>query len=341
MEEHFSLDDPAQLALDVARHAAMANGDSHCGTEYLLYGLVATARGEVAELIELFALNTLRVDRAIERLVDRRGIDPVWAGKPRLTVRATRSLLTPRLDNSGPSGSFEVLHGILSDDRSGACAVLRDLGVQPEEVRRLVVYGIRHLSQEEVDELLVSLDRRQDSHHPWWGPNPSNPITPLRAPGTAPLEIAQSESARVELTAMGSDGQGLGLTVTIRSLRSWVLPPVFVPEEALIPGRGSQFNDGPDFCLIQFGFPDGSSIDNRAITDRYSTVTPDTPRVHRIGQRDEMVSLNDRRHHNHHTVTADWWVWPVPTGQLELTVDWPAEAISGTAVVDVPTRSIR
>ena len=84
MEEQFSLDDPAQLALDVARHASMANGDSHCGTEYLLYGLVATARGEVAELIELFALNTLRVDRAIERLVDRRGIDPVWAGKPRL-----------------------------------------------------------------------------------------------------------------------------------------------------------------------------------------------------------------------------------------------------------------
>jgi len=72
MEEEFSLDDHARLALDVAKHAALANGDSQCGTEYLLYGLVATARGELTELIELFALNTLRIDRAIERLLEQR-----------------------------------------------------------------------------------------------------------------------------------------------------------------------------------------------------------------------------------------------------------------------------
>ena len=48
MSERFDLDDQAQLALDVARHAAVANGDSRCGTEYLLYGLVATASASCA-----------------------------------------------------------------------------------------------------------------------------------------------------------------------------------------------------------------------------------------------------------------------------------------------------
>lgn len=340
VQENFALDDSAQLGLDVALHSAMANGDSHCGTEYLLYGLVATARDEIAELVELFALNTLRVDRAIERLVARRGIDPMHAGQPRLTTRATTALLTQRLDDSGPTGTFEVLHGILLDDRSGACAVLRDLGVQPDEVRRLVLYGIRHLSQEEVDDLLASLDRRSDSHKPWWGPDAASPIAPLQQPGATPLQIASSESATVELTALGSDGHGLGLTLTIRSHRSWVLPPVFMPEEALIPGRGATYNNGPDFCLLQLSFADGTVIDNRQIRERYASDTPSEPVLHRIGQRDEFISLNDRRQHDRRIVTGDWWIWPAPVGEIDVRVDWPAEAISGEATIEVPARTI-
>ena len=156
MESQFSLDDPAHLALDVAQHAAMANGDSMCGTEYLLYGIVATARGDIVDLIDLFALNTLRVDRAIERLVAKRGIDPMNRGRPSLTRRAEQALQTERLDGLGPAGIFEVFHGLLTDDASGACAVLRDLGVQPAEARRLVSYGIRHLSDDEVCLLYTS-----------------------------------------------------------------------------------------------------------------------------------------------------------------------------------------
>lgn len=329
----FALDDHAQLALEVAKHAALANGDSRCGTEYLLYGLVATARGDMVELIELFALNTLRVDRAIERILEARpAADPLAPRSPDLTERAIAALSTPRLDGKGPTGSFELLHGLLLDDGSGACVVLRDLGVQPEEARRLVSYGIRHLSRQEIDDLLATLDRREGDHRPWWGPDPASRISSIRTP----LHVASSDSARIDLTALGSDGSGLGFTLSIRSLRTWVLPPKFAPEEALIPGLGAQYNDGPDFFLLQLVLPDGTVLDNRSVADRFSVAQPELPRLLRIGQRDEHINLNDRRQHDQHVITGDWWVWPQPTaGPVEVRIDWPAEAASGAVTFDL------
>lgn len=329
----FALDDHAQLALEVAKHAALANGDSRCGTEYLLYGLVATARGDVVELIELFALNTLRVDRAIERMLESREMgDPSASRTPELTERAIAALSTPRLDGRGPTGSFELLHGLLLDDESGACDVLRDLGVQPDEARRLVGYGIRHLTREEIDDLLATLDRRESDHRSWWGPDPTTRISSIRTP----LHVGSSDSARVDLTALGSDGAGLGFTLTIRSLRTWVLPPMFAPEEALIPGHGARYNDGPDFFLLQLVFPDGTVLDNRSVSDRFVTNQPEAPRLLRIGQRDEHINLNDRRQHDQHVITGDWWVWPQPTpGPIEVRVDWPAEAVAGSVTFDL------
>jgi hypothetical protein len=340
MEEKYSLDDHAQLALEVAKHAALANGDSRCGTEYLLYGLVATARGEITELIELFALNTLRVDRAIERLLESRPGDLASLVDPALTERAIAALRTPRVDGDGPTGTFELLHGLLEDDRSGACAVLRDLGVQPPEARRLVSYGIRHLSRDEIDDLLTTLDRRTTDHCPWWGPDPSGRIDAIRTPGLVPVHLGSSDSARLDLTAFGTDGFGFGFTMTVRSLRTWVLPPVFAPEEALVPGQGAQYNAGPDFLLLQIVLPDGSTLDNRAVFDRFSSAQPDAPRLLGLGQRDEHIHLNDRRQHDQHVITGDWWVWPQPMpGPVEIRVDWPAEAVSGSATVDIATLS--
>ncbi len=336
MPEEFDLDDHARLALDVAQHAALANGDAHCGTEYLLYGLVATARGEIVELMELFALNTLRVDRAIERLMEQRHAAGVFeSGPPILSSRARAALATPRLDNNGPTGPFELLHGLLADSDSGACHVLRGLGVQPEEALRLIAYGMRHLSKAEIDELIATLDRRSEEHMAWWGPNPTTQLRALRIDGLTPLTLAASESAVVELTAMGTDRNGFGFTVTTKSLRSWVLPPVFSPEEALVPGHGARYSDGPDFFLLQLILPDGSVLDNRRIEPRYALETPARPRLVRLGQRDERTTLNDRRRPDQHVITADWWAWPMPTlGSIEVRVDWPAESISGVTSFD-------
>ncbi|MGI9606495.1 MAG: Clp protease N-terminal domain-containing protein [Acidimicrobiales bacterium] len=331
MQEQFSLDDHARLALDVARHAALANGDSYCGTEYLLYGVIATARGEISELVELFALNTLRVDRAIERIMERRQLEGRLApGEPTLSERAVRALHTPRLDGQGPTGVFELLHGLLSDAESGACSVARDLGVQPSEALRLVAYGMRHLSRDEIDDLLDKLDRRDQPHRPWWGPDPETPLVPYRRATDAPLTLATSDSAVVELTGVGTDGVGVGFTMTVRSKRSWVLPPVFVPEEALVPGVGSSFSSGPDFFLLQFVLADGTVLDNRSAGNRYVADIPEGARLVPLGQREQRTVLNDRRRHDQHAVTTDWWVWPLPkSGVVELRVDWPAESVSG------------
>ena len=86
---------------------------------------VATARGDLVELAELFALNVLRVDRAVERLLEDRERDGMAAsGPPVLSLRARDALATPRLDGNGPTGPFELLHGLLRDDNSGACRVV-------------------------------------------------------------------------------------------------------------------------------------------------------------------------------------------------------------------------
>jgi hypothetical protein len=337
MEEQFNLDEATQLALDVAQHAALANGDGHCGTEYLLYGLVATARGDLVELADLFALNVLRVDRAVERLLEDRELNGTSSsGPPVLSLRARDALATPRLDGLGPTGPFELLHGLLNDDGSGACRVVRDLGVNPDEIRRLVGYGIRHLSKAEVDDLIATLDRRKTSHQSWWGPNPNSRMRPLPSSGTNGAgQIAVSDSAVVELTEVQTDGHGFGFGLAVSSLRDWVLPPTFVPHEALIPGEGARYSDGPDFFMVQVVLPDGTTLDNRRVESRFVATAPTSPRLIQLGQRDERIATNDRRTPDQHVVSIDWWAHPVPTtGVVEVRVDWPAESIFGVGSFD-------
>ena len=60
MEDVFDLDEQARLALDVAQHAALANGDNHCGTEYLLSGVFSegSKRGmSLNHMVELVSWN--------------------------------------------------------------------------------------------------------------------------------------------------------------------------------------------------------------------------------------------------------------------------------------------
>ena len=73
------LDAGARMALDVALGTAGAMGDERFGTEYLLFGAVATASGDMAELCELFALDTARLERAIVAIRGHR-FEPLDAG---------------------------------------------------------------------------------------------------------------------------------------------------------------------------------------------------------------------------------------------------------------------
>ena len=84
--------------------------------------------------------------------------------------------------------------------------------------------------------------------------------------------------------------------------------------------------------------PDGTMLDNRSVNHRFKTEQPDSPRLVRLGQRDEQINLYDRRQHDQHVITGDWWIWPQPTpGPIEVRIDWPAEAFSGSAPLDMST----
>ncbi len=321
----------------VALESAAAIGDDECGTEYLLLGVMTAARGDVAELAELFALDPMRVERGIHNMrAHRFSLEHDGPGYPPLSPRARRTLITRRPDGSGPTGPFELLHGMLGDDASGACQVLRELGVRPAEMRRLVAYGTRHLSKDQLDELLDSLDRRSELHRPWWGPAPSERLVTLAFGGNDdPLEIAQSNSAAVSIRSLAVAAQGFGFTMVLDSLRPWLLPPVLRPAEVLVPGQQPTVEVGPDTCSVELIFADGSSVANTTPHERWDNVEPKERILVPIGMRSETVSMNDRRSAEQALVTSDWWVWPLPpSGPVEARVEWSSELVQGSAKFD-------
>ncbi len=330
------LDDAARLALDVALGTAAALGDSQCGTEYLLFGIFATARGEMAEVGELFVLDELRIERAIQKLRDGNFNGAEYDGDPPLSRRARVAARTKRFDGTGPTGVFEMLSGALEDDTSGACTALRELGVRPEEVRRLAAYGTRHLSKDEAALLLEMLDRRAvGRHRAWWGPMPDSRIVPLRAGRWEILEVGRSASAVAHIDGLAVTCDGFGLSLRVESLRPWVLPPTFEPPEILVPGGSPLHRVGPEMFRIELTFADGERVTNRVPVGRWRDEQPPTPVLVPLSSRTEITRNNDRRRTEHRVITTQWWVWPLPAqGTVEVRVDWPAEVLSGIAAFD-------
>ncbi|HEV8299080.1 MAG TPA: Clp protease N-terminal domain-containing protein [Acidimicrobiales bacterium] len=337
MDDVFAdLDDAARLALDVALGTAAALGDRECGTEYLLLGIFATARAEMAEVGELFVLDELRIERAIQKIRDGNFSGAEYDGDPPLSVRARAAARTRRHDGTGPTGVFELLAGVLADEASGACSVLRELGVRPEEVRRLAAYGTRHLTKEEAAVLLEMLDRRSaERHRPWWGPAPEARVVPVRIAGGHELEVARSVSAVATIDDLVTSGEGFSLSLRIESLRPWVLPPALEPPEILVPGRPPTHRVGPDMLRFEIVFADGDRVSNLQPVERWRIERPTSPTLVPLSSRTEITRTNDRRRVEHRVIVTQWWVWPLPAaGTIEVRLDWPAEVLSGLVSFD-------
>ncbi|NNE74736.1 MAG: hypothetical protein HKN26_13805, partial [Acidimicrobiales bacterium] len=335
MDEQLDLDEAAQRAMAVALEASAAIGDDECGTEYLLLGIMTRPEGDLAELAEMFALDPMRIERAIHAIRSHRfSLAHDGPGYPPLTPRARRALVTRRPDNSGPTGAFELLHGMMIDDASGACQVLRELGVRPSEFRRLVSYGTRHLSQPELDELLTSLDRRHGQHEPWWGPAPQDAVETMSFGDNAGVEIARSASSVAHVKSLAVSKDGFGITITLQSLRPWLLPPELIPADVLVPGQPLPA-PRPEACIIELEFADGTVVDNTVHVPRWDHHRPEQPVLLPVGYRHVKVNLNDRRAANHDLVTSDWWIWPLPAaGPVEVRMRWSAEMLNGSGRFD-------
>jgi hypothetical protein len=337
------LDAGARMALDVALGTASAMGDERCGTEYLLFGAVATASGDMSELCELFALDTARLERAIVAIRGHR-FESVAEGHadPPLSPRAEVALHGPSLSGGDRRSTFDVLLGCLADPRSGAATVLRHLGVRLGEIRRLVELGAARLDQNEVETLIASLDRRDTSHHSWWGPDADAGVARIGLPNRRPQVIARSQTAELTIDALVAGPDGFGLTISVASLGDWVLPPVWESIEYLSPGVGAEHRLVPEVVTIDLRYSDGTHVSNRQGNHRWRSDVPRPGALVRLGTRRVIEDRNDRRRPVRHVETTEWWAWPLPiNGDIRLDVSWQAEAVVGGVDLDGAAISLR
>jgi Clp amino terminal domain, pathogenicity island component len=324
------------MALDVALGTAGAMGDERCGTEYLLFGVVATASGDMAELCELFALDTARLERAIVAIRGHR-FEPVAEGSvdPPVSPRAELSLHGKSLSGDDRRSSFDLLLGCLGDPRSGAATVLRHLGVRLGEIRRLVELGAARLDRSEVEGLIAALDRRTTTHYSWWGPAADASVARVGSSIPLPRLVGRSQTAEITLDAVVVGPDGFGLTLTVVSLGDWVLPPTWEAIEFLSPGVGAEHRLAPEVITVDLTYPDGTTISNRHSSRRWRSDVPTPGALVRLGTRKSVEDRNDRRRPVRHRESTEWWAWPLPLAdEVRLDVEWPAEAVAGTVTLD-------
>lgn len=331
----FELEAGARLALDVAKGMAAAMGDERCGTEHLLFGIVATSGPDMENLTELFALDKSRVERAVAVLRHEWCVPTEHpCPDPPLSTRAELVLYTGPV--SGESlGPFDVLLGCLSDPRSGASSVLRYLGVSLGEVRRLAEIGAARLTIEQVERLVGSLDRRSSRHDGWWGPPDDASVAVVELPDGPSVVLSTSRSAVLTLNRVVAGEEGFGITLMITSTDTWVLPPRWVPGEALIPGFGARPELSPDVVTIDLTYEDDLLLTNRRSAQRFRRDCPTDGSLALLATHRTIENRCDRRIPEQRCDSAEWWAWPLPPkGIVTLSVDWAAESLHGTIDID-------
>jgi len=331
----FELDAEARGAVDVAVGMAASMGDERCGTEHLLFGVVATADAELSRLIELFALDTARVERAVSVLrqewcvpLDRPIPDPPFSTRAELALYSKPS-------TGDPVSVFDMLLGCMADPRSGACSVLRHLGVKPGEVRRLAELGAARLNSAEVEHLVGVLDRRGDRHYGWWGPAVGTGVAKVDLEPGPSVVLATSDSAVLTLESVVAGDDGFGITLVLASTDNWLLPPRWEPIEELIPGLGARHQASPDVVTIDIAYDDGKIITNREPLPRFRRDVPVNGSLTLLGTRQVIEDRRDRRVPEQRVESADWWAWPIPpSGIVSIAVTWAAESIHGAVELD-------
>jgi ATP-dependent Clp protease ATP-binding subunit ClpC len=137
------LAEPTVRAIALAEEEAWRHGAAYLGSYHLLLGLLAEGTGRAAEVLRGLGLTPERARAAIEA---RFGSEPLpgpatpgWTPRARLALataaeEATR-LKSPRVETE------HLLLALVRDELAvgGAAQVLRNLGVEPDQVRSRLV----------------------------------------------------------------------------------------------------------------------------------------------------------------------------------------------------------
>ena len=134
----------ARRALEMAREEALIMGHDFVGTEHVLLGLVKTAGGALAQVLQRCRVNSEAVHAEVGRLISALPIRPATGALP-LTPRARKALhfASREADALGhsPIGTEHMLLGLLLEGGGVAALALSNLGVGLERLRSEILRG--------------------------------------------------------------------------------------------------------------------------------------------------------------------------------------------------------
>ena len=134
--------DRAKRVLALAQDEAIRFNHNYIGTEHLLLGLVREGEGVAARVLDSLGVELSKVRTAVEFIIGR-GDSTTSPSEITLSPR-TKKLIELAVDESRKLGHSHVgtehlLLGLIRDDGSMACEILKAQGVTLEKIRHQVI----------------------------------------------------------------------------------------------------------------------------------------------------------------------------------------------------------
>jgi ATP-dependent Clp protease ATP-binding subunit ClpA len=202
----------AQQVLALAHREAERLGHNFIGTEHILLGLMALGQGVAVNVLGQLGLDLKNVRAEVEKLVGT-GAEEQYTGKPPFTPRVKKVLVYARKEAKALHhtyvGTEHLLLGLLRENEGIAAVVLKNLGMDLEQVRVSIL--------KELDPTLIPGDLLQPSEKPnktfvkirdWAGRNFGEEFTPRAVKA---LAFAREEAVRLHDNFVGTEHVLLGL----------------------------------------------------------------------------------------------------------------------------------
>ena len=136
----------SRKVMNLARQEAERLHSGSIGAEHLLLGIILEGGGIAATVLKNLGADLKRIHQEIQKLVDPSASPPVALGQLPFSPRARRAI---ELANKaagqfglGGIGAEHMLLGLLKVKKGIAAQVLTHLGLEPDEVRDLVLEAI-------------------------------------------------------------------------------------------------------------------------------------------------------------------------------------------------------